>query len=300
MSKVTFIFANDDGDTWSTPLSLLHEFAGRGWETEIISIGSNRTGRYHDMNLRNWVSSKPNTDVVLFMDWGRFDSPYLNRELVPGAVWVQESGDDPQNFSRNSGKARRFHLTLTPDAVSCQQYQALKVNAHWWTHFADTRIHYPMSIDPQYLAVTSRGPGGSEFLDTIVEHSSGLVANRNGFVGIAHSEFLQRGLMVLQNSRWGEITRRIFEAMACGQLVLTDRLDDSRRLHELFQDRVHIVYYNDIVECMQLLNYYGEHSEERMAIAAAGRAEVLKNHTQIQRVDTLLQLIEDINGKITN
>ncbi len=39
--------------------------------------------------------------------------------------------------------------------------------------------------------------------------------------------------MVIQNSRWGEVTRRIFEGMACGKLVLCDRLNESKKLHEL-------------------------------------------------------------------
>ena len=39
--KITFIYAYD-GEKWSTPMSLVKEFQLRGWETEIVSIGSNR------------------------------------------------------------------------------------------------------------------------------------------------------------------------------------------------------------------------------------------------------------------
>ena len=45
-----------------------------------------------------------------------------------------------------------------------------------------------------------------------------------------HTEFLNKGLMVVQHSRWGEVTRRIFEGMACGKMVLCDRLDKSKKL----------------------------------------------------------------------
>ncbi len=129
MKKVTFIYAYEPTEVWSTPLSLIEEFKGRGWEVEIVSIGSNRTGIYHDNNLREWVESKPHTDMVLFMDWGRFDSPYLNKDLVP-AVWVQESGDDPQNYARNFPKASRFHLTLTPDYIVNAAIEAAKLPAN--------------------------------------------------------------------------------------------------------------------------------------------------------------------------
>lgn len=289
--KVTFIYAYEPGEVWSTPLSILNEFKERGWETEIVSIGSNRTGTYHDRDLRLWVESKPKTDLVIFMDWGRFDSPYLNKDLVP-AVWVQESGDDPQNFPRNSPKAHKFHYTLTPDHISYLYYKRMGINAVWWQHFADTKIHYPMpEIQVEHLAVTSRGVGGSQFLDTLVQHSDGMIVNRNGFVGIEHSKFLQSGLIVLQNSRWGEITRRIFEAMACGKMVLTDRLDPSCKLEELFTDKVDIVYYNDMVDCVNLINYYSENHQERELIAKSGMEKVLTNHTQVQRVNKLLEII---------
>lgn len=289
--KITFIYAHEEGEIWSTPLSILNEFKERNWETEIVSIGSNRTGTYHDNNLREWVRSKPKTDIVLFMDWGRFDSPYLDKQLVP-ATWVQESGDDPQNYFRNSPKASRFHLTLTPDYQSHLRYKESGINSLWWTHFADTKVYHPINNVPvEYIAVTSRGEGGSKFLDQLRYHSEELFANKNGFVGLEHARFLQSGLMVVQNSRWGEITRRIFEGMACGKLVLTDRLSSETRLDELFEDKKEIVYYDDIVHCIHLMNYYAENNEEREQIATAGMKKVLDNHTQVQRVDQLLQVI---------
>ena len=49
--KITFIYAYDN-ETWSTPMSLINEFKKRGWETDIISIGSNKTGIYHDNDLK--------------------------------------------------------------------------------------------------------------------------------------------------------------------------------------------------------------------------------------------------------
>jgi hypothetical protein len=232
-------------------------------------------------------SSKPKTDLVMFMDWGRFDSPYLNKDLVP-AFWIQESGDDPQNFERNYPKANRFHLTLTPDHDSYLEYTKRGINAIWWTHFADTQIHKPQNVPIRYAAVTSRGKGGSQFLDTLTDYAEGAIANQGGWQGEDHSKFLCSGLLVIQNSRWGEVTRRIFEAMACGKMVLTDRLNDSKKLHELFEDKKEIVFYDGIEDCIHKLNYYANNSEEREQIALNGKEKVLNYHTQIQRVDKIL------------
>jgi hypothetical protein len=285
--KITFIYAYE-GETWSTPLSIVNEFKNRGWETEIISIGSNSKAYYHDTDLKKWVESKPKTDLVMFMDWGRFDSPYLNKDLVP-AFWIQESGDDPQNFERNYPKANRFHLTLTPDHDSYLEYTKRGINAIWWTHFADTQIHKPQNVPIRYAAVTSRGKGGSELLDILTEHSEGAIANQGGWQGEEHSKFLCSGVMVIQNSRWGEVTRRIFEAMACGKMVLTDRLNESKKLHELFVENGEIVFYDDIVECINKINHYTNSPEELNSIALRGREKILSLHTQVQRVNTILE-----------
>jgi hypothetical protein len=278
-NKITFIYDYKDGEIWSTPLALLNEFKERGWETQIIKT--------NDTDLKNWIDSKPQTDIVLFMDWGRFDSQYLNKDLVP-AFWIQESGDDPQNFERNYPKANRFHYTITPDKSSAQEYRNRGINGEWVTHFADTKVQFPMNLEPKYVAVTSRGRGGSEFLDYLTNWAEGAIGNRNGMDAVEHTKFLNSGLMVIQNSRWKEITRRLFEGMACGKLVLTDRLSEETGLSGMFKEGEDIIYYDDMFDCIEKMNYYNENEEERERIAHNGMIKVLHNYTQIQVVDKLI------------
>ena len=296
-SKITFIYAYEN-EEWSTPLSLATEFDERGWNVGIVSIGSNKTQKYHDDNIRAWLNEKDDSDIVLFMDWGRFDSHLLNKEKLPSAFWVQESGDDPQNFERNFPKAERFHMTLSPDAESTETYKGRGINAHWWTHFADTKVQVPIEeVEPSYVAVTSRGMGGSQFLDTLTVHADGAVGNQNGLGPLDHTAFLNSGKMVIQNSRWGEVTRRIFEGMACGKMVLCDRLEKSKKLDELFVDGEDIVYYDDMIDCINKMNEYSTDDKERERIAKNGYQKVLKNHTQVQRVDFIIEKYNEWKNK---
>ena len=282
--KITFIYDYKPNETWSTPLSLLNEFKERGWETEIVPITAN-----DDSALQLWIQQDIPTDIVLFMDWGRIDSPYLDKDLKPSACWIQESGDDPQNFERNYPKANRFHYTITPDKESAFEYRSRGINAEWIPHWADIAVQFPMNLESKYVAVTSRGRGGSEFLDYLTNWAEGAIGNQNGMNAEEHTKFLNTGLMVVQNSRWKEITRRIFEGMACGKLVLTDRLDVAKGLEELFIDGQEIVLYDDMFDCIEKMNYYNENEEERERIAYNGMAKVIANHTQIQRVDRLIE-----------
>jgi glycosyltransferase involved in cell wall biosynthesis len=230
------------------------------------------------------------------MDWGRFDSQYLNKDLVP-AFWIQESGDDPQNFERNYPKANRFHYTITPDKQSAIEYVNRGINAEWINHFADTMVQFPMNLEPNYVAVTTRGFGNSEFLDYLTNWAEGAVGNRNGLGAREHTEFLNSGLMVIQNSRWKEITRRIFEGMACGKMVLTDRLDESTGLSEMVVDGEDIVYYDEMFDCIEKMNYYNENEEERERIAHNGMMKVLHNYTQVQVVNKLIENYESFNNR---
>ena len=175
--KITFIYAYEN-EEWSTPLSLAKEFESQGWEVEFVSIGSNKLQNWNDEELKKWIESKPKTDIVLFMDWGRFTSTYLDKKLVD-AFWVQESGDDPQNFDRNFPKSERFDITLSPDLDSVEQYKERGINAYWWTHFADTRVQFPIETEPEFVAVTTRGKGSSSFLDQLTYHAGGAVGNKN-------------------------------------------------------------------------------------------------------------------------
>jgi len=290
--KITFIYDYKQNETWSTPLSLLNEFKERGWETEIVPIPNG-----DDSQLQLWIQQDTPTDIVLFMDWGRFDSKWLDKSLKPTAFWIQESGDDPQNFERNYPKANRFHYTITPDKVSAEEYRICGINADWVPHWADIAVQFPMNLEPKYVAVTSRGRGGSEFLDYLTNWAEGAIGNQNGMNAKEHTEFLNTGLMVIQNSRWKEITRRIFEAMACGKMVLTDNLPSETGLRDMFIDGEDIVYYDDMFDCIEKMNYYNENEEERERIAYNGMAKVIANHTQIQRVDKLIKEYESLNNR---
>ena len=101
--------------------------------------------------------------------------------------------------------------------------------------------------------------------------------------------------MVIQNSRWGVVTRRIFEGMACGKMVLCDRLDKSKKLEELFVDGEDIVYYDDIVDCINKMNEYSNNEKERSRIAQNGYDKVIENHTQVQRVDFIIEKFSEWN-----
>lgn len=82
---------------------------------------------------------------------------------------------------------------------------------------------------------------------------------------------------------------KLFEAMACGSFVL---VDDQKDVRALFQDGKHLVFFKDPQDLREKICYYAAHDKERLAIAAEGQREVLKNHTYQQRFQQMLSIIE--------
>ena len=297
-NNIAFIFAHRPTDVWNTPLSVVREFIRRGWDAKIYSL-FNETDNYVSSNIQALIDDSNSgvfiPDIVMYMDWGRFDSHLLDRNNISTSYWVMESGDDPQNFDKNSVKAERFHLVLTPAHDSYLKYKEKGSDVLWWTHFADTAIHKPYSsftpFDELPPVRTTRGPNASSIMDYLSQIMEDRFINRNGLSGEEYGDFLNSGKIVFQHSRWQEVTRRVFEGMACGKLVIADKLPEHTHIDDLFVEGEDIIYYENIYDCISKINYYlsSEGESERERIAQNGYNKVINSHTQIQRVDAIIE-----------
>lgn len=107
-------------------------------------------------------------------------------------------------------------------------------------------------------------------------------------------EAFPRSKIVVNQSVKDDLNFRVFEAMMCGTLLLTPRMDNG--LLELFEDGVHLVTYEDGNACdaAEKCNYFLEHEQERAKIAAAGRARVCQKHTEAARAVELEQYLQSV------
>ncbi|MGN6580918.1 MAG: CgeB family protein, partial [Bordetella sp.] len=82
---------------------------------------------------------------------------------------------------------------------------------------------------------------------------------------------------------------RLFEATGVGTMLLTDRKDN---LGELFEIGKEVVAYSSPEEAAELIRYYLDHPEEAQAIAKAGQARTLREHTYRHRMEELAPILE--------
>tara|TARA_Y100000992_G_scaffold269530_1_gene209292 strand:- start:180 stop:1079 length:900 start_codon:yes stop_codon:yes gene_type:complete len=88
---------------------------------------------------------------------------------------------------------------------------------------------------------------------------------------------------------------RLFEALACGCLILVDKMLTPTKNPLL--DGIHLVYYdrNNMDELMSKIDYYLKNEEERLKIAQQGYEYGKKYHSCISRIDEVIEEIKKIN-----
>ncbi len=84
------------------------------------------------------------------------------------------------------------------------------------------------------------------------------------------------------------LNMRVFEAMACGSLVLTDDRSDASAL---FADGKEIVVYRDAVDLAEKVTYFLANEGARRRIAGAGARKVHQTHTYSQRLRSIAPVV---------
>jgi hypothetical protein len=82
---------------------------------------------------------------------------------------------------------------------------------------------------------------------------------------------------------------RLYEATGMGAMLITDA---KANLQELFDVGKEVVTYDSAEDAAEKISYYSAHPAERDAIAHAGQARTLREHTYEQRMRELVQILQ--------
>lgn len=81
---------------------------------------------------------------------------------------------------------------------------------------------------------------------------------------------------------------RLFEATGVGTLLFTDRKEN---LGDFFVPDREVVVFDSPDDCAEKIRYYLDHEAEREAVAKAGQARTLAEHTWQRRMETLTAIL---------
>lgn len=109
-----------------------------------------------------------------------------------------------------------------------------------------------------------------------------------------------RGRLAFNHSSVEDVNMRIFEALAMGCALLTNRDSQVNGLFEWFEDGRHLIVYDSERELLKKARQYAHDGVRLKTIGEAGRAQVLANHTYLHRVDTVLETVRRLIGNARN
>lgn len=81
---------------------------------------------------------------------------------------------------------------------------------------------------------------------------------------------------------------RLYEATGVGSMLLTDKKDN---LYQLFKEGSEVVTYACKEDAVEKVRYYLDHPQEAAAIAGAGQARTLSEHTYRHRMEELVPIL---------
>lgn len=82
---------------------------------------------------------------------------------------------------------------------------------------------------------------------------------------------------------------RLYEATGVGACLVTDW---KQNLGEMFGPGKEVLAYKSTEECIELIRHHLDHDAERTAVANAGHDRTLREHTYLQRMQELVEIVK--------
>jgi Glycosyl transferases group 1/DUF based on E. rectale Gene description (DUF3880) len=167
-------------------------------------------------------------------------------------------------------------------------------NVHWLPLGCDPEIHRRHDVTPLHqigFVGSVREGSRRERLLRRLSQTFALEYKRCFWDEMARHFSASR--LVFNDALKNDLNMRLFEAMSCGSLLLTDLAKNSGQ-DALFRDGEEYALYRD-GSMVDVARFYLENEELRRQVAARGQRLVHNAHTYLHRVEDLLEVV--LGGK---
>ncbi len=221
-------------------------------------------------------------------------------DLKPSIFWAIDTHIRPEWYLE---KAKDFTHVFCAQRPGAEYLRKAGIPARWCPLAFDPEIHRKHSL-PKVLDISFVGNFGrfryKRFLwkgKKIFKERAKLISllkkKFNIFTGNFYFEDMavvnSISKIVFNRSVGDDVNMRVFEALGCGSLLVTNRLGAGQDL--LFKNGEHLVEYTTEKELIDAVRFYLHQDEEREKIAEKGRALALKKHTYAHRMDYMLSFL---------
>ncbi|MCF6149091.1 MAG: glycosyltransferase [Candidatus Kuenenia sp.] len=198
-------------------------------------------------------------------------------------LWYQDDVFATDHASKQiSYNGWAFDTVYSFDKMALDKYRELGVKTPRWLPLAmNPEVHRKMYLMKKVHEVSFVGnmyPNRKALLERLAKRFNLFV--KSAFMDEMVEIFNKSKIVLNLGIGPTGIQSRVFEAMGCGSFLITNEIPHESRL---FEDRKHLVYFND-KNIEELIAYYLKNEEERETIALAGYREVQAKHTYEQRI----------------
>ncbi|MFH2069953.1 MAG: glycosyltransferase [Elusimicrobiota bacterium] len=236
---------------------------------------------------------KKSFDIIVEVDSaGQYHLIGFNKLSIPAILWSLDT-HEPDKI--------KFHTYLKNDfsyVFSCHKNYMCKFgnSSQWLPVACDHEIHRKYELPKIYDVVFVGNTNPMVYPERVtLLKLIGQKFNIQVFPGIFGEDMAKiysQAKIVFNKSIRGDLNMRVFEALSCGSLLITDRLKLEAGLEELFQDKKHLVLYDNGNDLLEKIDYYLKHETEREEIALTGHREVVLKHTYDHRAEEILRTVK--------
>jgi len=194
--------------------------------------------------------------------------------------------------------ARHYDLVFVAQREFVPAMRAMGArHVTWLPLAADPEVHCPVEAEADHDLVfvgTANAVAHRERAALLERLAAEFTCHREcGAYGEDYRRAFARGRLAFNRSAMEDLNMRVFEALAMGRCLLTDRQAARNGLLDCFEDGKHLITYDGEADLLTKARRYLSDEAARAAIGAAGRAEVLAHHTYDHRVRAIFDTVAE-------
>lgn len=171
-------------------------------------------------------------------------------------------------------------------------------HVYWLPMACNPKVHRPVDAEKSHDIVFVGGTSEpvhwqrARLLETLQSRFDVLARER--VYGEEMVTTFSTGRAAFNHSAVQDVNMRIFEALAMGCALLTNRDAERNGLSDLFTDGEHLLMYEEEADLIRKVSQLLGDEALRERLAANGRVNVLERHTYGHRVEAILRTVHEL------
>ncbi len=256
---------------------------------EILETNYRVMDRYEVSNRIRYITD---ADFLLCIKGERICPEDVFACRIPTVLWMQDSiqANQEANFVIQT-KSPLFDLVYSFNQAELPFYKQFNKNSYYISLGADADIHKGIKVLNKSIEVGFIGSLNNNRINMINYLLNLGISIQYNYTMNNYSEIVSKTKINLNcGINDSGYQMRVFEILCMQGLLFTNLVKDEN----LFEDKKHLVYYENFDHLYELICYYIDKPEEMERIAKTGQKEVLEKHLYIHKIKEIIDKVNSL------